>query len=334
VPPSRTITLDIAVNGAFLTRRWEEPDNWMRLTRECGFAIHSFCADVLDPFFSGDDAFLRGEAARVKHAAARHGVTLCDLYTGVATHRFHGLSHSHPAVRARMRQWIAAAFDLAQAMGVDQIGGHWDAFSCEALESAERAEEAMRRIIQTYREIAVEAKTRGQRAFYSEQMYIPSEAPWTLAQMERMLIECNRDNAGGVPVRIAIDVGHQAGEHYGLGGDDTRYEAWLRRFGATTELIHLQQTTRDASHHWPFTAAYNEKGAVDIPAVLEALTESHRAYANSPVAAALPPVDKHYLVCEIIPGSTKTETKLLDELKETAAYLRRWIPKGGLSVTV
>src|SRR5437016_13235027 len=100
-PMSHTVQLDIGINGAFLTRRWEEPDNWMRLTRECGFTVHSFCGDVIDPFFSGDHEF-RMEQARATHeAAARYGVTLCDLYTGVATHRFHGLSHSDPRARRR-----------------------------------------------------------------------------------------------------------------------------------------------------------------------------------------------------------------------------------------
>ncbi len=51
---TRTLHLDIGINGAFLTRRWEEPDNWMRLTAECGYPWHEFCSDVLDPFFSGD----------------------------------------------------------------------------------------------------------------------------------------------------------------------------------------------------------------------------------------------------------------------------------------
>ncbi len=60
--PSRTITLDIAVNGAFLTRRWEEPENWMRLTREMGFTVHSFCADVLDPFFFRRHCFSSGRS--------------------------------------------------------------------------------------------------------------------------------------------------------------------------------------------------------------------------------------------------------------------------------
>ena len=48
------VHIDIGVNGAFLTRRWEEPENWMRLTREIGYPYHEFCADVLDPFFSGE----------------------------------------------------------------------------------------------------------------------------------------------------------------------------------------------------------------------------------------------------------------------------------------
>lgn len=330
----RTITLDLALNGAFLTRRWENPDNWMRLTRECGFTIHSFCFDVLDPFFSGDASFLSDEAAKVKAAAQKYGVSFCDAYTGVATHRFHGLSHSDPRAQKRMREWVSGALHLATQMGAPQVGGHMDAFSCEVLADPAQTEQAMQRIIAAYKDICREAKTLGHRAFYSEQMYIPSEVPWTLVQMERMLVECNTDNVDGCPLRIALDVGHQAGNHYGLTGDDLRYEAWLEKFGATSELIHLQQTPRDASHHWPFTPDSNAKGAIDIRAVLDALTTSHQNYEASPVANVLPPVDRHYLVCEIIPGSTKTEEKLLAELTESARYLRQYIPEGGLTITV
>lgn len=334
--PPRTVTLDIAVNGAFLTRRWEEPENWMRLTRECGYGVHSFCFDVLDPFFSGPADFLREEAQKTRAAATKYGVTLCDLYTGVATHRFHGFSHSDGRARQRMRDWVSGALDLARMMDVDQIGGHVDAFSCEVLADEARTEEAMVRLIETYRDIVREAKAKGLRAFYSEQMYIPSEAPWTLAQTERLLIACNQDNTDAADFRVALDVGHQAGMHYGLDPDspDCRYEEWLKRFGATSELIHLQQTTRDASHHWPFTPERNDQGAVNIATVLEMLAHSHKNYAASPVAAVLPPVDKHYLVLEAIPGSTKTETKLLDELTQSAAYLRQFIPEGGLTITV
>src|SRR5947207_14674619 len=86
--------VDIGINGAFLTRRWEEPENWMRLTRELGYPYHSFCADLLDPFFSGDLGYQLETATKTRAAAEKYGVTLWDVYTGVATHRFHGLSHS------------------------------------------------------------------------------------------------------------------------------------------------------------------------------------------------------------------------------------------------
>src|SRR5262245_24010710 len=165
---THNVHLDIGINGAFLTRRWEEPDNWMRLTRECGYSVHSFCGDVIDPFFSGDRGFQLEQAAATKDAAARHCVTICDLYTGVATHRFHGLSHSDPRPRQKMVEWIERAAELAVAMGTDALGGHWDAFSVEILADPSRTAEAKQRLYATFRDLAVRLKSSGLRALYQE----------------------------------------------------------------------------------------------------------------------------------------------------------------------
>src|SRR5438876_1036861 len=161
-----TVHVDIGINGAFLTRRWEEPENWMRLTRELGYPYHSFCADALDPFFSGDREYQLEAAERTRAAAKKYGATIWDVYTGVATHRFHGLQ-----------------------------------------------------------------------------------------------------------------------------GPDLDYLQWIRRFGAFTEILHLQQTTADASHHWPFTEEYNERGHVRVPAVLDALRWSHEHARENPLSDVLPPCD-------------------------------------------
>ena len=96
---ARSARLDLGINGAFLTRRWEEPENWMRLTAELGYPYHEFCADVIDPFFSGDEGYQLETAAAVAEAANRYGVKVWDIYTGVATHRFHGLAHADARVR-------------------------------------------------------------------------------------------------------------------------------------------------------------------------------------------------------------------------------------------
>src|SRR5947207_8118939 len=157
----RTVHVDIGVNGAFLTRRWEEPENWMRLTAELGYPYHSFCADVLDPFFGGDREYRLKAAAATRAAAQRYGVTIFDVYTGVATHRFHGLSHSDERVRARMRQWILECCDICRALGTPRLGGHWDAFSVEVLESPERTREAWRRVVGEFRDLAEAAEEKG-----------------------------------------------------------------------------------------------------------------------------------------------------------------------------
>ena len=326
----RTLHLDIGINGAFLTRRWEEPDNWMRLTAGCGYPWHEFCADVLDPFFSGDRSYQLRTAAEVSAAAEKHGVRLIDVYTGVATHRFHGLSHSHEVVRARMREWIVVCMDIALAMGCTRIGGHWDAFSCEVLADLTRAAEARQGTFAQFRELAHVGRAKGLTAIYNEQMYIPSEIPWTIAGAYEFLDAVNRDNGEGVPIYLTVDVGHQAGMHHGAEGDDLDYVAWLHHFAPVAEVVHLQQTTPDASHHWPFTAAHNSRGHVRVGAVLEAIRYGHEHWAENPLSAVMSPVEETILVAEIIPGSTKHEDVLLEELVETARYLRCFVPEGGL----
>ena len=329
----RNVNLELGINGAFLTRRWERPGNWMRLTREIGFRNHEFCGDVLDPFFSGDREFQLETARQVKSEAERYDVNIVDIYTGVATHRFHGLSHSQPAPRRRMKEWILQCCDLALAMGCDRVGGHWDAISVEVMEDERAYQSAVGRVQSIFRELSRAAAAKSIAALYNEQMYIPSEIPWTLQQAEDFLLAVNRDN-DGCPVLLTIDVGHQAGMHYGLEGDDLDYVEWCRRLGAVTEIVHLQQTTPDASHHWAFTEEYNERGHIEIPPILEALEESHRSFSSSPLSEVLQPVDQTYLIAEIIPGSTKTEEALLEELRVSSEYLHEFIPEEGLTLSV
>lgn len=305
----------------------------MRLTRELGYRNHEFCGDVLDPFFSGDRDYQLRTAEATKKFAAQYGVKITDTYTGVATHRFHGLSHSNPIARKRMKQWITDMMDLSLAMGTDRTGGHWDAFSIEVMSDPARMRVATENIYATFRELAQVAKTKGMAAIYNEQMYIPSEIPWTLDGAEEFLIAVNQNN-DGVPVYLTVDVGHQAGQVYGLTGADLDYTEWLLRYAAVSEAIHIQQTTQEASHHWPFTEKYNKMGHIRMETVIEAIREAHKSFDASPLAGVMKPVGVSYLTLEAIPGSTKNEDTLLKELKESAEYLRQFIPEEGLIIEI
>jgi sugar phosphate isomerase/epimerase len=301
----------------------------MRLTAELGYPYHEFCGDVLDPFFSGDDTYQTETAQAVREAAQQHQVVVWDIYTGVATHRFHGLASSDPTVRERMADWIRRTMRLALAMGATRVGGHWDAIPVEYLSDQTAVSAIEARTIGHFRELAEYGRTIGMDAIYNEQMYTPSERPWTIGGATAFLLAANKSRTG-VPLYLTIDVGHQAGMHYGAIGDDTDYRAWLRALAPFCEVIHLQQTTRDASHHWPFTPEYNQRGHIRVEEVLAAIHEGFKNAYSSPLAGTLDPVAQQILVAEIIPGSTKTESQLLKELESSAKYLRQFIPDGGI----
>ena len=332
---SRTIHLELGINGAFITRRWEKPENHMRLTAETGYKVHEYCADVLDPFFMGPMDFLLEYAAETKKYAEQYGVKICDNYTGMATHRFHSFGHTRPEPGERMKQWLLDCFDVSLAMGTKAWGGHVDAIPVEVIEDPDPAVYQARvdHIVKMWREVSVLAAAKGMDYVSVEQMYIPSEVPWNLKQQMEFLIATNKDNEG-CPVYTTVDVGHAATMHYGLDLPDSDFREWLRRYAAWSPTIHIQQTTPEASHHWPFTADYNEVGHISMDEVLANITAAHREADESPIAAVLPPVDTHYMVLELIPGSTKTEARLLDEMKASARYLRRYIPEEGLDITV
>lgn len=329
----KNIEIDIGINGAFLTRRWEEPENFMKLTRELGFYYHEFCADVIDPFFSGDYDYQKKIAREVKKYAYKYRVKITDYYTGMATHRFHGLSHSNPSVRERMKQWIIKAMEISKFMGVDKIGGHWDAISVEVLNDKKKYKKAKQNIYNQFREISKIAKQKDIVAIYNEQMYIPSEIPWTIEGTYEFLYEVNKDN-NYVPIYITVDTGHQAGANYGSKGKDRDYLEWLKNFACVCEVIHLQQTTPNSSNHWPFTNEYNKIGHVNIDDVIESIVYSHKNFSKNILSKVLKRVKKTILMAEIIPSSTQAEKSLLNDLKETHHYLRKFIPEGGLKISL
>jgi len=155
------VHIDIGINGAFLTRRWENPENFIKLTKELGYDYHSFCSDVLDPFFSGDKSYQIETAKEVREYAEKYKVEIWDYYTGMATHRFHGLSHSDERVRQRMKEWIISAMDIVKEMGAKYLGGHWDALSVEVLQDLEKTKERIEYVYKTFKELAKIAKEKG-----------------------------------------------------------------------------------------------------------------------------------------------------------------------------
>ena len=332
----RTVTVDIGINGAFATRRWDDPAHVVALASQWGYPYLSVGADCLDPIMTGafgEGGTLEQRADRYRESAERYGVTLWDYYTGMITHRSHALASAYPDEVDAMKTWIRGAMKLCHLMGIERFGGHWDAMPVELLEDRDAYDRRAGEVRDHFRALSAEAKQLGI-TLYNEHMYTPGELPWTLATAEEFLIKGNRDNPNG-PIRLTGDVGHHAGQNYAKWGyteEDASYTRWLERFAAQTDIIHIQQTTPHASHHWPFTDEFNAQGHIQMEKVIEAIRHSVSHYAEEPAASFVPPVDKIVLVFEYIPGSTTSEAMVSQACRESARHLRQFVPQGGLQL--
>ena len=104
---------------------------------------------------------------------------------------------------------------------------------------------------------------------------------------------------------------------------------WLRALGCYSPVVHLQQTDGNSSPHRPFTVKNNQSGIVDGKKVLEALGAS---YASDP-DEALPPRCEHlYLTLEIFSGTADLPVDILNGLKQSVSYWRKYIPTDGLTL--
>lgn len=112
--------------------------------------------------------------------------------------------------------------------------------------------------------------------------------------------------------------------------EDTDCYAWLRRLGAWSPVIHMQQTDGNHSSHEAFLPENNGKGIIHPVRVLRALQESY----ESVDAAGMPPrCEDIYLIQELYLSTKDIGYQGLHKLKTSTQYLRRYIPEDGLRLS-
>jgi len=111
--------------------------------------------------------------------------------------------------------------------------------------------------------------------------------------------------------------------------DADPYE-WLRRLGPYSPIVHLQQSDGRRSGHLPFTARHNESGVITGERVIAALSEGFSG--ATPESSLLEPVDEIYLTLEVFLGTASHPRVALEELRESVAYWRQFVPEDGMNL--
>jgi sugar phosphate isomerase/epimerase len=290
----------LGINTCFAVKRWPEPERWAQIVAgELGLGMVQHSLDLVD---LEADAPVREQAAAVAAACAAHGIAVHSTFTGLGAYGRNLLLDPDPVGRQRAAAWFRRAIDFTAAAGGRAAGGHVGAFSVADWRDAGRREELWEGLRADLRELAAYAGERGLEAFLFENMAARRE-PSTIAEAEALLAPAG---GGRAAVALCLDVGHQC--VVGTSGDDRDPYAWLRRLGASSPVVHLQQSDAEADHHWPFTAERNAQGRIDAGRVLDALDASGAAEVA--------------LVLEVIPSFEQDDDLVLAELVETAGHWR------------
>ena len=301
--------LQLGVNTCFAVKRWPMPDDWAPIVRDqLGLRLVQHSLDLVD--LHGSPERLDAQARQLKGAAAAHDLDLHSTFTGLAAYSANLMLGPDAADRAMAEEWFRTAITFTGGSSARATGGHVGCFSFPDWQDPARRAELWTSLQGSLAALAADARAAGLDYLVVENLAVARE-PSTMDLIRELL---NDGDAGRVPIRLCLDVGHMCVP--GTSGDDRDPYAWLRQLGRSAPVIQLQQSDPDGDHHWPFTRQFNSRGRIDADRVIDALGEGG--------------VEDSVLVLEVIPPFEQDEAAVLDDLAESVEYWREALTRHGV----
>jgi len=202
----------LVLDNCFAIKRWVRPLIWMEAAKELGFKYVSASTDnEIDPLFSTDE-YMDEWFREVQTASEKTGIIVPTMYTGYQTYRTVGLAHFYEKMAHHLKEnWVCKLIDRAAAAGIKGLGFCFFAFSEEVMQSADEYARMEDRCLSIMAEIGDFAYERDFQVGM-EQMYVPYQTPFTIAQSEDYLRRIYTMN-GGHPIYITLDTGHMIGQY-------------------------------------------------------------------------------------------------------------------------
>jgi sugar phosphate isomerase/epimerase len=199
------------MDNSFATKRWTAPDEWARIIRQLGISCIEASADTeADPFYCGTE-YLDEWLEEVRAASRAHGVRVVNFYTGYTTYRTLGLAHPDSRVRRRVVDgWLKVMARLAARIGAG-LGFYLHAFPERVLQNPAAYRDARESLYNALAEVGKYSGQAGNVPIIVEQMYTPHQVPWTIEGTFEYLSEVSRRS--DFPAYVALDTGHQTGQH-------------------------------------------------------------------------------------------------------------------------
>lgn len=300
--------IKLGINNGFAIKRWAEPEEWIKIIKnELGLNIVQFSFDLLDPNTTEPARTI--QASAIKEMAQKNDIIIQSASTGYVAYAMNFLLHPDFGMRLSAVEYLKNAINLSAMLSVESMGGFFGAFSMKEYTIKERKKYLIGELREALHLLGKMAKSKGLGYLFWETQPIPRELPAKIDDVLSLYDSFNEE--APLPIKFLYDVGHSC--NYEASGPDLDPYHWIKRIGKLCPIIHLQQTDGKGDRHWPFTKEFNEMGIIKGDKIIDAVNESG--------------IDEVYLELEIVHAFEEKESKVIDDLKESAEYWLKAISK-------
>jgi hypothetical protein len=254
----------LAINTGFAVNRFTPPEQWIPLIKhELEIDYVQVTADMFMPFLM--DPLCERIAERTRTIADKNNLTIDSVFTGGFT-RLNHFSHPDADVRDYWLKWFRRFVDVSTILGASSLGSHFGIQTVPDCQNSGIRKKILECTVACWRQIDEYAMNAGLAYLTWEPMSIAREYGQTID--DTIEIQARLQDFP-LPMLLCLDVDH--GDVESDCGDDTDPYKWLERFGNITPLVHLKQSHKDKSGHWPFSSEHNEQGKIVPSKILESL---------------------------------------------------------------
>ena len=360
----------LAIDNCVFYKRWTRPDEWAEKISSLGLHYVEASADTeLDPLYMGR-SYLHNWLASVRAASEKHGIKICNLYSGHGTYTTLGLAHTEESVRTHMiEDWFFPMVETAGQLSCG-MGFFAHAFNHTVLQDPEEYAHYVDILTDALAHINRYAHSVGCSRLAVEQMYTPHQYPWRRKDTKQLIAEVSRRS--GYNFYFTEDVGHHhpkflrptketflKGDNIWLGSDhafrlfkESGIDAWDAIAADMDRNPHLFTTGTDCNCYdtlrqlgcsSPIIHLQQTNGqqSAHLPFTPkenekgiitgESILRAIKESYDRPVDTTMPDrVSDIYLTLELFSGTTSIMADVLGDCKASVEYWRRFIPEDGL----
>lgn len=299
------MAINLGINLSFAGTRFTEPEEWTRIVAE-EFKVKyvQFFSDLLDPIICPPDVREK-VCKRIKELCKQYGLVIHSNFSGTIPHCLNLLLHPDREMREVALRWFEYGIEDTIRMGCKGYGSFLGAFTRKSLLDSEKKKNLIDETLKNWEYLSRVGKEKGLEFMLFEPMSCEREVPSTIEQTKWWYEKLNE--VSELPVYLLWDVGH--GNVESPDKKDADPYVWLEELKDKILVVHLQQTDRSSSKHWPFLSSYNERGVIDPERIASVLSNNKK--------------EEVFLFLEVMyPPFEPMDKLIVDHVKSSIIYLK------------